>query len=111
VGGGVIGCSTAYHLSKLGWKDILLVEQNKLTSGTTWHAAGLVGTSRATGNETRLSVEGTKLYMALEEETGLATGDTAGAKAASTFQPAPAPLTTLARPRHPAHQATNGAAR
>ncbi len=43
VGGGIVGCSTAYHLTQLGWKDVLLLEKGRLTSGTTWHAAGLVG--------------------------------------------------------------------
>ena len=42
IGGGVIGCSTAYHLAKLGWKDVIILEKNELTAGTTWHAAGLV---------------------------------------------------------------------
>ena len=76
VGGGVIGLSTAYHLAKHGgWKEVLLLEQSRLTSGTTWHAAGLVGTSRPTATETRLSIEGTRLYDGvLEEETGVATG-------------------------------------
>jgi 4-methylaminobutanoate oxidase (formaldehyde-forming) len=76
VGGGVIGLSTAYHLAKHGgWKEVLLLEQSRLTSGTTWHAAGLVGTSRPTATETLLSIEGTRLYDGvLEEETGVATG-------------------------------------
>ena len=74
VGGGVIGLSTAYHLAKAGWNDIVLLEQSKLTSGTTWHAAGLVGTSRGTVVETRLSMVGTQLYEELENETGVAAG-------------------------------------
>ena len=74
VGGGIAGCSTAYHLTKLGWKDVVLLEQGKLTCGTTWHAAGLVGQTRATRNATRMSRYGIDLYASLEQETGLATG-------------------------------------
>jgi glycine/D-amino acid oxidase-like deaminating enzyme len=53
VGGGIAGCSTAYHLAKMGCTDVLLLEQGKLTSGTTWHAAGLVGQMRPNRNMTR----------------------------------------------------------
>src|SRR5258705_58628 len=74
VGGGIAGVSTAYHLAKLGGKDVVLLEQGKLTCGTTWHAAGLVGQTRATRNATRMSRYGIDLYSALEQETGLATG-------------------------------------
>ena len=74
VGGGIAGCSTAYHLTKLGWRDVVLLEQGKLTCGTTWHAAGLVGQYRATRNATRMSRYGIELYSTLERETGLATG-------------------------------------
>src|SRR5512147_438760 len=74
VGGGIAGCSTAYHLAKLGVRDVLLLEQGKLTCGTTWHAAGLVGQYRATRNATRMSRYGIELYSTLEKETGLATG-------------------------------------
>jgi 4-methylaminobutanoate oxidase (formaldehyde-forming) len=74
VGGGVIGSSVAYHLAKGGWNDIVLVEQGTLTSGTTWHAAGLIGMMRPTPTETRLSMYGRDLYMSLEAETGLSTG-------------------------------------
>jgi 4-methylaminobutanoate oxidase (formaldehyde-forming) len=74
VGGGVIGCSVAYHLSKLGWSDVLLLEQGRLSGGTTWHAAGLVGPLRATESGTRLVQYSAELYAALEAETGLATG-------------------------------------
>lgn len=63
IGGGVIGSSVAYHLSKLGWSDVVLLEQAKLTSGTTWHAAGLVGVMRANSNETLLAAEGARLYV------------------------------------------------
>src|SRR4029450_7775312 len=74
VGGGIAGASTAYHLTKLGVTDVLLLEQGKLTCGTTWHAAGLVGQTRATRNATRMSQYGIELYSTLEAETGLATG-------------------------------------
>ena len=74
IGGGVVGCSTAYHLTKLGWQDVVLLERKQLTCGTTWHAAGLVGQLRATMNLTRLAQYTTGLYEALEEETGQATG-------------------------------------
>jgi glycine cleavage system aminomethyltransferase T/glycine/D-amino acid oxidase-like deaminating enzyme len=74
VGGGIVGSSVAYHLTKLGWNDVLVLEQGKLTSGTTWHAAGLVGQLRANRTMTRLSQYGTDLYSRLEAETGLATG-------------------------------------
>ena len=74
VGGGIAGCSTAYHLAKLGRTDVLLLEQGKLTSGTTWHAAGLVGQMRPNRNMTRMSKYGIELYATLEQETGLATG-------------------------------------
>lgn len=74
IGGGVSGCSVAYHLAKLGWKDIVLLERKQLTSGTTWHAAGLIGQLRATANMTRLAKYTAELYGKLEEETGVATG-------------------------------------
>jgi 4-methylaminobutanoate oxidase (formaldehyde-forming) len=74
VGGGIAGVSTAYHLAQLGVRDVVLLEQGKLTCGTTWHAAGLVGQTRATRNATRMSRYGIELYSALEKETGLATG-------------------------------------
>ncbi len=74
IGGGVIGCSTAYHLAALGWTDVLLLEQGRLSGGTTWHAAGLVGPLRATESGTRLVQYSAELYDRLEAETGLATG-------------------------------------
>ncbi len=74
VGGGIAGVSTAYHLTKLGVRDVVLLEQGRLTCGTTWHAAGLVGQTRATRNATRMSRYGIELYSSLEKETGLATG-------------------------------------
>jgi 4-methylaminobutanoate oxidase (formaldehyde-forming) len=74
VGGGVIGCSVAYHLSKLGWSDIVLLERKQLTSGTTWHAAGLIGQLRQSINMTKLARYTAELYRGLEAETGQATG-------------------------------------
>lgn len=74
IGGGVIGASVAYHLSKLGWKDVVLLERKQLTSGTTWHAAGLIAQLRATKNMTKLAKYSQELYGGLEAETGVATG-------------------------------------
>ncbi|QXT41178.1 GcvT family protein [Gymnodinialimonas ceratoperidinii] len=74
VGGGVAGCSVAYHLTKLGWTDVVLLERKRLTSGTTWHAAGLIAQLRATKNMTRLAKYSQELYGNLEAETGVATG-------------------------------------
>jgi len=74
IGGGVIGCSVAYHLTKLGWQDVVLLERKQLTSGTTWHAAGLIAQLRATANMTKLAKYSQELYGALEAETGVATG-------------------------------------
>lgn len=74
IGGGIMGCSTAYHLAKNGWKDVVLLEQGRLSGGTTWHAAGLVGQLRNFQNLTRLIRYSTELYASLEAETGLATG-------------------------------------
>ncbi|MAC77401.1 MAG: FAD-dependent oxidoreductase [Rhodobacteraceae bacterium] len=74
IGGGVIGCSVAYHLTRLGWRDVLLLERKRLTSGTTWHAAGLIAQLRSSANMTRLAKYSQELYGSLEDETGLATG-------------------------------------
>ena len=74
VGGGIVGCSVAYHLGKLGWTDVLLLEQGQLTSGSTWHAAGLVGQLRTSANITQLLGYSVELYDRLEAETGQATG-------------------------------------
>ncbi|XP_031559082.1 pyruvate dehydrogenase phosphatase regulatory subunit, mitochondrial-like, partial [Actinia tenebrosa] len=73
-GGGVIGCSVAYHLAKLGWKDILLLEQGSVSGGTTWHAVGLLGKLRGTRLETYICDYAETLYKRLEEETGLQSG-------------------------------------
>ncbi|MFP3556038.1 FAD-dependent oxidoreductase [Paraburkholderia sp. SIMBA_049] len=74
IGGGIIGCSVAYHLTKLGWTDVVLLEQGQLSCGTTWHAAGLVGQLRAQESMTKLIRYSTALYAELEADTGLATG-------------------------------------
>jgi len=74
IGGGIVGCSVAYHLTRRGLSDVLLLERRQLTCGTTWHAAGLVGQLRATHNLTRLAQYTTQLYEGLERETGQATG-------------------------------------
>ena len=74
IGGGIVGCSTAYHLAKLGWTDTVLIERHKLTSGSTFHAAGLVGQLRTSANITQLLGYSVDLYNRLEAETGLGTG-------------------------------------
>ncbi|WP_415233884.1 GcvT family protein [Pseudorhodobacter sp.] len=74
IGGGVSGCSVAYHLAKAGWTDIVLLERKRLTSGTTWHAAGLIGQLRGSVNMTRLAKYSADLYVNLEAETGISTG-------------------------------------
>ncbi len=74
IGGGVAGCSTAYHLAKFGWKDTVLLERDVLTSGTTWHAAGLIGQLGSSATITKLRNYSLNLYKKLEKETGLSTG-------------------------------------
>ncbi len=74
VGGGIVGSSVAYHLAKLGWKDITLLEQNALAGGTTWHAAGMVGRLRTSSSMTRINEYSVQLYSSLQEETGHSTG-------------------------------------
>ena len=74
IGGGIAGCSIAYHLTKSGESDVVLLERKTLTSGTTWHAAGIVGQLRSSKNQTDLAVYTTKLFRELEEETGQHTG-------------------------------------
>ena len=74
IGGGIVGASVAYHLAELGWSDVVLLERHTLTSGTTWHAAGLVGCLRATQNMTRLAAYSAELYESLERDMGHATG-------------------------------------
>ncbi len=74
VGGGIIGCSTAYHLAQRGLSDVLLIEQGRLTGGTTWHAAGLVSQLKSSHSLTRLATYSARLFESLEAETGQATG-------------------------------------
>lgn len=74
IGGGIAGCSTAYHLAQLGVRDVVLLERGKLTSGSTWHAAGMVGQLRSSANITKLLRYSVELYGRLEQETGLSTG-------------------------------------
>ena len=74
IGGGIVGCSTAYHLAALGCNDVVLLEKHRLTSGSTFHAAGLVGQLRGNANITQLLGYSVELYRSLESETGLATG-------------------------------------
>ena len=73
-GGGVIGTSVAYHLTKLGWKDVVLLEQGQLGGGTSWHAAGLVGRLRTSNSMTRINTYTVELYSQLERETGHSVG-------------------------------------
>src|SRR4051794_17706734 len=73
VGGGIVGCSVAYHLAQLGWRDIVLLEQGKVSGGTTWHAAGLVGRLRTSNSMTQINKYSAELYAKLERETGVPT--------------------------------------
>ena len=74
IGGGVAGCSVAYHLAKLGWSDVVLLERKQLSCGTTWHAAGLITQLRASKSMTQLARYAPELFPELEKETGLSTG-------------------------------------
>ena len=74
IGGGVAGTSCAYHLAKFGWKDVVLLERDLLTSGTTWHAAGLLGQLGASSTITKIRKYSLDLYKDLEKTTGLSTG-------------------------------------
>jgi glycine cleavage system T protein len=74
IGGGIVGCSTAYHLTKIGWKDVVVLERKTIASGTTWAAAGLVTQLRQNRQMTNLVKYATKLYANLEAETGVPTG-------------------------------------
>jgi len=74
IGGGIAGCSTLYHLTKLGWSDVVLVDKDELTSGSTWLAAGNVPQYSKSYNGTRIHDYPVKLYPTLEEETGQDTG-------------------------------------
>ena len=70
IGGGIVGCSVAYHLAQLGHRDVLLLEQNQLGSGTTWHAAGMIGRLRTSNSLTEINRYSAELYSRLFEETG-----------------------------------------
>ena len=74
IGGGVIGCSTAYHLAKFGWKDTILLERDQLTSGTTWHAAGLVSQLGPSAGVTKIRKYSLELYKNLEKEIDFSSG-------------------------------------
>ena len=74
MGGGVVGCSVAYHLAKRGWTDVVLLERNQLTSGTTWHAAGLITTARPTSGMRQVVKRSIEVFKTLEADTGLSTG-------------------------------------
>src|SRR4030066_1987683 len=74
IGGGVGGCSIAYHLTLMGWKDVVILERHELTSGSTWHSAGLVGQMRSDANLTRMMHYSTDLYRKLKQETEQDTG-------------------------------------
>ncbi len=74
IGGGVAGCSVAYHLARLGWTDVVLLEQHELTEGTTWHSAGFVGQLRSTVSQTRMIMYSSGLYAELRDLTGLDPG-------------------------------------
>ncbi len=74
IGGGIIGCSTAYHLARDHKADVILLEQGQLTSGSTWHAAGLVGQLRSSASITKVLKYSVDLYKRLDQETGLETG-------------------------------------
>ena len=70
VGGGIAGASVAYHLAKLGWSEVVLLEQGRLAGGTTWHAAGMVGRLRTSSSMTKINEYSVQLYSTLEQETG-----------------------------------------
>ena len=87
VGGGIVGSSVAYHLTKLGWNDVVLLEQNALGGGTTWHAAGLVGQLRTSNSMTKINKYSVELYSTLEAETGVPVGwKTTGSLIVATSQ-------------------------
>lgn len=88
IGGGVGGCSIAYHLAKMGWTDVIVLERKELTSGSTWHSAGLVGQLRSDVNLTRMMQYSTELYANLPQETGQDTGwrDVGGVRLASSSE-------------------------
>ena len=74
IGGGIAGCSVLYHLAKLGWTDLVLLEKGELTAGSTWHAAGNMSTNNSVPNLSRMQAYSIRLYAELEEETGQSVG-------------------------------------
>jgi 4-methylaminobutanoate oxidase (formaldehyde-forming) len=88
IGGGVGGCSIAYHLTQMGWKDVVVIERHELTAGSTWHSAGLVGQLRSDANLTRMMSYSTDLYRRLKNETGVDTGwrEVGGVRLASSAE-------------------------
>ena len=88
IGGGVGGASIAYHMAKMGWKDVVLLERHELTAGSTWHSAGLVGQMRSDANLTRMMHYSTDLYRKLKEETGVDTSwrEVGGLRLASSHE-------------------------
>ena len=74
IGGGVTGSSVAYHLARMGWSDVVQLERSQFSCGTTWHAAGLIGTMRANENHARLAEYSMSILRELEQETGQSTG-------------------------------------
>src|SRR6202046_2049814 len=74
IGGGVAGCSVAYHLALLGWDDVIVLEQHELGDGTSWHSAGFVGQLRSTVSQTRMIMYSAALYERLGSEAGLHPG-------------------------------------
>ncbi len=74
IGGGIVGCSVLYHLTRLGWQDVVLVERDELTAGSTWHAAGNCPNFSTSWNVMKLQAYSNRLYRALPEETGAAIG-------------------------------------
>ena len=101
IGGGIVGCSTAYHLTKMGWEDVVIIDKGELTSGSTWHAAGLVGQLRSERNITRMLQYSVSLYDQLEAETKAMEARLLALKAKSSgletgSRPKPTPVTATA---------------
>src|SRR3989338_10062530 len=99
IGGGVIGCSVAYHLAEIGWTDIVLVDKGELTSGSTFHSAGLVGQLRSSVTLTRMMMYSASLYARLKDETGYDPGwhPVGSLRLASSPAPLGGPSRQLAR--------------
>ena len=98
VGGGIVGASVAYHLTKRGISDVLLLEQGQLTGGTTWHAAGLVSQLKSTHSLTKLATYSARLFEELEDETGQATGYRSPGSISVASDPEPVSYTHLTLP-------------